>query len=378
MSDGLDRVRAALAAREAAGLRRVLRPRPSGEDVLDLASNDYLGLSHDPRVTNAAAAAAREWGAGSTGSRLVTGSTALHAELEAELADFIRAPAALVFSSGYLANVGVLTVLGGPGVTIVSDAANHASLIDGCRLSGSPVRVVPHRDVAAVDAALAAAETPDRLVVTDAVFSVDGDLAPLADLHDVTRAHGALLVVDEAHALGVIGAAGRGAVEAAGLADEPDVIRTVVLSKSLGAQGGAVAAAPDVVELLVNTARTFIFDTGLAPAAAGGALAALRVLRAEPERAGAARANAGALADVVRGLGVETVVPDAAVVPAVVGEPLRAVSAAARCVELGVRVGCFRPPSVPVGRSCVRLTARADLTDADLERAAHALKDALG
>jgi 8-amino-7-oxononanoate synthase len=377
MSDGLDRVREALAVREAAGLRRSLRPRASGSDVLDLASNDYLGLARDPRVTAAAGTAAHEWGAGSTGSRLVTGTTALHAELEAELADFCRAPAALVFSSGYLANLGVLTALGGRDVAIISDAANHASLIDGCRLSGSAVTVVAHRDVAAVDNALARAAAPDRIVVTDAVFSVDGDLAPLAELHAVARARGALLVVDEAHALGVVGPDGRGAVEAAGLAEEPDVVRTVVLSKALGAQGGAVVGAPEVVELLVSTARSFIFDTGLAPASAGAALAALRVLRAEPERAAAVRANAAALAALVRELGIDAARPAAAVVPAVVGDPLHAVRAAATCLEAGVRVGCFRPPSVPAGRSCLRLTARATLTEQDLARAAGALAAAL-
>ena len=244
MSDGLDRVREAVAAREAAGLRRVLRPRAAADGVLDLASNDYLGLSADPRVTAAAADAARVWGAGSTGSRLVTGTTELHAELESSLAAFLRAPAALVFSSGYLANVGILTALGGRDVAIVSDAGNHASLIDGCRLSGSSVRVVPHRDLPALEAALAEDDAAYKLVVTDAVFSVDGDLAPLADMHAVCRAYDALLVVDEAHALGVIGPGGRGAVEAAGLAAEPDVIRTVVLSKSLGSQGGAVLASP--------------------------------------------------------------------------------------------------------------------------------------
>jgi 8-amino-7-oxononanoate synthase len=377
VSDGLDRVREVLAAREAAGLRRVLRPRASGSGTLDLASNDYLGLCEDPRVTAAAAGAAREWGAGATGSRLVTGTTELHAQLEAELADFLRAPAALVFSSGYLANVGVLTALAGPDVTIVSDVANHASLIDGCRLSGAAVAVVAHRDVAAVGAALAAARTADRLVVTDAVFSVAGDLAPLAELHAVARAHGALLVVDEAHAVGVIGPEGRGAVEAAGLAGEPDVVRVAVLSKSLGAQGGTVLGAPEVIELLVSTARPFIFDTGLAPAAAGGALAALRVLRAEPERVAAVRSNAATLAEVLRGLGLQTAVPDAAVVPAVLGDPLRAVAVAAACLDQGVRVGCFRPPAVPAGRACIRLAARATLTETDLARAAAALRGAL-
>ncbi|TAM88155.1 MAG: aminotransferase class I/II-fold pyridoxal phosphate-dependent enzyme, partial [Jatrophihabitans sp.] len=340
--------------------------------------NDYLGLTRHPDVVAAAAAAARLWGAGSTGSRLVTGTTALHADLEAALAAFCGAPAALVFSCGYLANVGVLTALGGPEVTIVSDAVNHASVIDGCRLAGSPVRVVAHRDVAAVDAALAAAATPHALVVTDAVFSVDGDLAPLADLHRIARRHRAILVVDEAHALGVIGPTGAGATAAAGLAGEPDIVRTVTLSKSLGAQGGAVLGDRAVTELLLNTARTFIFDTGLAPAAAGGALAALRILTAEPDRVAAVRRNAAALAATVAGLGVPTVVPDAAVVPAFLGDPRRAVAAAATCLEHGVRVGCFRPPSVPAGRACLRLTARADLGADDLATAERALKEAFG
>ena len=366
-----------LAARKAAGLHRVLRPRPADEDVLDLAGNDYLGLARDPRVTAAAASAVLEWGAGSTGSRLVTGTTALHSSLESALASFCGAPAALVFSSGYLANVGVLTVLGGPSVTIVSDAGNHASIIDGCRLSRSPIVVVPHRDVDKIDAALSTVDTSHAIVVTDGVFSVDGDLAPLRALHDVTAQHGALLVVDEAHALGVIGGGGEGSVAAAGLAAEPDVIRTVTLSKSLGAQGGAVLAGSDVIDLLVNAARTFIFDTGLAPSSAGAALAALEVLRAEPQRASAVRANATTLAGIVRSLGGETVSPDAAVVPAFLGDPGRAVAAAAACLDAGVRVGCFRPPSVPPGRSCLRITARADLTSADLRRAAAALREAL-
>jgi 8-amino-7-oxononanoate synthase len=378
VTDPLDRLRERLAAREAAGLRRVLRPRAASEDgILDLAGNDYLGLSRDPRVAAAAADAAREWGAGATGSRLVTGTTELHATLEAELARFCVAPAALVFSSGYLANLGVLTVLGGPDVAIVSDAGNHASLIDGCRLSGSDVTVVPHRDLEKLDAALAGVDAPSRVVVTDAVFSVDGDLAPLAAMHTIARRHGALLVVDEAHAFGVVGRAGRGAVEVAGLAGAPDVVRTVTLSKSLGAQGGAVLAAPEVIDLLVSTARAFIFDTGLAPSSAGAALAALRVLRDEPERCTAVRANAAALADAVRALGVETVVPDAAVIPAFLGDPRRAVAAAAECLAAGVRVGCFRPPSVPAGRSCLRLTARADLSADDLTRAVSALAQAL-
>jgi len=374
----LERVRRAVAARDEAGLRRTLRPRLRSEATLDLAGNDYLGLAHDPRVTEAAANAARIWGAGSTGSRLVTGTTALHEELEAELADFTGGPAALVFSSGYLANLGALTALGGEDVTIVSDAGNHASIIDACRLSRSTIVVVPHRDVDKFDSALAARTTSYAVVVTDAVFSVDGDLAPLREIHTITRRHRALLVVDEAHALGVVGNRGRGAVAAADLAGEEDIVRTVTLSKSLGAQGGAVVAAPDVIELMINVARPFIFDTGLAPASVGAALAALRIVRNEPGLASAARSNAQVLAAIVRRVGVETAEPDAAVVPAVVGEPRRAVKAAAAVLASGVRVGCFRPPSVPHGRSCLRLTARANLTSADLELAHRALTGALG
>jgi 8-amino-7-oxononanoate synthase len=365
-ADPLARVRAAVAAREEVGLRRVLRPRAVRDATLDLAGNDYLGLSKDRRVTAAAGDAARVWGAGSTGSRLVTGTTELHAELERELAAFCGAPAALVFSSGYLANIGALTVLGGPEVTIVSDAGNHASIIDACRLSGARIAVVPHGDLDKLAAALATVETEHAVVVTDGVFSVDGDLAPLVAMHTISQRYQAILVVDEAHALGVVGPGGEGAVAAAGLAGAPDVVRTVTLSKSLGAQGGAVLGAPEVIELLVNTARPFIFDTGLAPSSAGAALAALRILAAEPSLAATVRAHSAAIASIVRELGVETVRPAAAVVPAFLGDPRRAVAAAAACLDLGVRVGCFRPPSVPVGRSCLRLTVRADLTDADL------------
>ena len=372
-TDPLKRVRELVAGREAAGLLRVLHPRAADEDVVDLAGNDYLGLARDPRVTMAAAEAAAEWGAGSTGSRLVTGSTPLHAALEDELAAFVGAPAGLVFSSGYLANIGVITALGGPGVTILSDAGNHASIIDACRLSRSAVVVVPQRDPDKLDAALGAIDTPDAVVVTDAVFSVDGVPAPLAEIHQIARRYGAILVVDEAHALGVVGDGGVGAVAAAGLAHAPDIVRTVTLSKSLGAQGGAVLGAPEVIELLVSTARTFIFDTALAPSSLGAARAALHLLSADPQRAAAARANAQQLAEVVAGLGVPTVSPAAAVVPVALGDSRRALAAAALCLDHGVRVGCFRPPSVAPGRACLRLTARADLSDAELDRAASAL-----
>ncbi|MEV7808335.1 8-amino-7-oxononanoate synthase [Microbispora sp. NPDC088329] len=362
----MDRLRAAAAEREAAGLRRALRPRTPGHDgLLDLASNDYLGLSRDERLVEAAVRATREWGAGSTGSRLVTGSTRLHADLEDRLAAFAGAARGLVFSSGYLANLAAVAALGRGGL-IVSDAGNHASIVDACRLSRSRVVVTPHADVEAVDRALAERVEEHALVVTDAVFSVDGDLAPLRALYEAVVRHGALLVVDEAHALGVVGDHGRGAVHAAGLAGCPDIVTTITLSKSLGAQGGAVLGAPEVIDTLVDTGRPFIFDTGLAPACAGAALAAVDILESTADLPGRARQRARELTALARELGLETTDPAAAVVPVVLGSPRLAVSAGALCAELGVRVGCFRPPSVPQGGSCLRLTARADLRSDDL------------
>lgn len=371
--DPLARLREAARRRAAAGLRRSLRPRPDG--LTDLASNDYLGLAGDPRLVEGAVAAAREWGTGSTGSRLVTGTTELHAELDRRLAAFTGSAAGLVFSSGFLANLGAVTALAGPDTLVVSDQVNHASIVDACRLSRSRVVIVPHGDAAAAERALAEREEDHALVVTDAVFSVDGDLAPLGALHAAVRAHAALLVVDEAHALGVVGDGGRGAAHAAGLAGEPDVVLTLTLSKSLASQGGAVLGAPEVIDTLVDTGRSFIFDTGLNPPAAGAALAALEVLRSDPDLPGRARERALAISNLAAGSGLETARPAAAVVPVFLGEPQAAVRAAGICAEHGLRVGCFRPPSVPKGRACLRLTARATLDESDLTRLRAALAE---
>ncbi|MEU7404966.1 aminotransferase class I/II-fold pyridoxal phosphate-dependent enzyme, partial [Streptomyces sp. NPDC044948] len=268
-------------ARHRAGLVRVLRPRDAASPLLDLASNDYLGLARHPEVVEGAVRAARTWGGGATGSRLVTGTTALHTDLERELADFCGFEAALVLSSGYTANLAAVTALAPHGSLVVSDAGNHASLIDGCRLARGTTQVVGHADPDAVRKALAGHDGP-AVAVSDTVFSVDGDAAPLTGLAEACREHGAGLVVDDAHGLGVLGDGGRGAPRGAGLAGRDDVVATVTLSKSLGAQGGAVLGPARVIDHLVNAARTFIFDTGLAPAAAGAALAALTLLRREP------------------------------------------------------------------------------------------------
>ena len=361
------------AARDALGLRRRLRPRDSrGNGLLDLAGNDYLGLSRHSEVETGAVRAARNYGAGSTGSRLVTGTTDIHARLERELADFVGVPASLVFSSGYLANLGAVTALTGPGALVVSDARNHASLVDACRLSRARVVVVPHGDVEAVAAALSGRTEPRALVVTDGVFSVDGDVAPLRELADVVHAHDGVLLVDDAHGLGVVGPLGQGSAHSAELLPHDDVVVTATLSKSLGGQGGVVLASQATIEHLVDTARTFIFDTGLAPPSVGAALAALHVLRREPERVGAVRRNATHLAELARAAGLDAPTPAAAVIPVRIGSPTAAVRAAGICEEHGVRVGCFRPPSIPDDVSRLRVTARADLSDDDLGRAARA------
>jgi 8-amino-7-oxononanoate synthase len=354
-------------SRRTEGLRRSLSPRSAGpDDLLDLASNDYLGLARHPLVVQGGSDALSAWGAGSTGSRLVTGSTALHESFEASLAAHMGFPAALTFSSGYLANIAAVTALAAAGDLVVSDAANHASVIDACRLSRARVVVTPHKSVAAVAEALSSRTESRALVVTDAVFSVDGDLAPLAELLKVCRSYGAVLVIDEAHSLGVVGDLGRGAAFAAGLAGSPDVVLTATLSKALGSQGGAVVASRQVIDHLVDAARSFIFDTGLAPACVGAAEAALSLVAKASGLSTAARANASLLAAAVAELGLETTRPAAAVVPVVIGDPQSALAAQAVFAELGVRVGCFRPPSVPDGRSRLRLTARADLSDDQL------------
>ena len=351
----------AAAARHAAGLTRTTTVRPAG--VLDLAGNDYLGMSRRTEVVEAAAAAARTYGAGSTGSRLVTGTTALHLELEDALAAHVGAAAGLVLSSGYLANLAAVAALSGPGALVVSDQTNHASLVDACRLSRARIVVVPHGDVEAVERALAERAEERAVVVTDAVFSASGQLAPLRELHAVSRAAGGLLLVDEAHALGVVGAQGRGAAWAAGLAAEPDVVLTVTLSKALGSQGGAVLGPAAVRAHLVDTARPFIFDTGLAPPATAAALAALRLLDDELVERVRTRAQ-----QIAAALGVRA--GDGAVVPVVLGTAARAAAARDACLADGVLVGCFRPPAVPPGASCLRLTARADLGAADVQHVA--------
>lgn len=356
-------------ARAKAGLTRTLRPRAATDTVVDLAGNDYLGLAVHPEVVRAGVEALRAYGLGATGSRLVRGSTEAHAALEADLADWLGFPQALVYSSGFLANLGAVRALAGPGTLLVSDRYNHASLIDGCRSSGADVVVAPHADPAALAEILAAHPGRDVVFVTESVFSVDGDLAPLADLHAVTSAHGALMLVDDAHALGLLGPAGAGGVAAAGLAGAPDIVVTATLSKSLGGAGGVVAGPEPLIRHLIDTGRTFIYDTALPPAVVAGVHAALRITRRADDRRALLKDRAAATVDRLRAAGFEISAPAAAVLSVFAPGPEAALAWASDCRDRDIAVGCFRPPSTPDGSSRLRLTLNAGIPAEDFDRA---------
>ncbi len=363
--DALDR-QAAL--RDKAGLRRELRPHGPAGDVVDLAGNDYLGLARHPAVISAATAALESYGLGATGSRLVRGSTDAHDELEWALGEWLGTETALVYSSGYLANLGAVKALTGPQTVVLSDRHNHASIVDGCRLAAAGRTVVyPHCDVAAVRHALA--EHRSAVVVTESVFSVDGDLAPLRELHEVCRAHGALLLVDDAHAVGVLGPHGAGGVAAAGLAGAPDVVVTATLSKAFGAAGGVIAGPAQLRRHLVDTGRTFIYDTALPPAVAAGALAALDVLRDGEDLRRELVSRAGFAVSRLREADLEVPEPAGGVLSVTAPSAEAALAWAASCRDSGVAVGCFRPPSTPDSRSRLRLTINAGVERAKFERA---------
>ncbi len=362
------------AERRDAGLERRL-PDPPAKDVIDLAGNDYLGFARDPRVVKAATAAAAAWGAGAGASRLVTGTLPVHQSLETALTEWTGRPAAVALSTGYHANLAAVTALTDDDTLIVSDAHVHASLIDACRLSRGTVRVVAHNDVGAVEAALRERSHARAVVVVESIYSVLGDAAPLSELAATCSEHGAVLLVDEAHGLGVAGSTefggGRGLVYETGLAHAGDVVVTVTLSKALGSQGGAILGSPAVIDQVVNTARPFIYDTGLAPAAAGAATEALTILASDP-------APVERLRQVAQQLGATVgTSPAGAVMSVPMSGPEEALAAQASCRAAGVLVGCFRPPSTPDGSSRLRITASARLSDADLARAVDTLGEVL-
>lgn len=353
------------------GLRRRLpAPRGASEDLLDLGSNDYLGLSRHPRVVEAASAALRTWGVGAGASRLLRGNTPPHIDLETALARLKSTSAALVYSSGYAANLGVLAALCEPDDVIYCDRLDHASLVDGARLGRARVRFYHHADLDHLERQLRR-ESPNvraRWIATDGVFSMDGVLAPLAELTALARRWGATLIVDDAHATGVVGDRGAGTLAHFGLPGE-DVIQVGTLSKALGSQGGFVAGDQELIDWLLQRSRAFIYSTGLAPALAAAAHEALRIVDEEPERNSRLQTHLRILREglTAQGWAVLGEAP-APMLAVVVGDPGAATALADRLRTHGVVAPAIRPPTVPQGTSRVRLAPRADFSSEAIER----------
>ncbi|HTP49286.1 MAG TPA: 8-amino-7-oxononanoate synthase [Anaeromyxobacteraceae bacterium] len=381
----LDWIPAELAALEAKGLRRSLEPLETGQGpvvavggrrLVNLCSNDYLGLASDPRLKEAAARAAEREGAGSGAARLVAGDLPVHGRLEYRLAEMKGTEAALLFSSGYHANAGVVGALVGRGDAVFSDEWNHASIIDGCQLSRAEVERYWHGDVDELGKLLAASKARRKLVVTDAVFGMDGDAAPLADIVALCERHGAMLYLDEAHSTGVLGKTGAGLAEATGLTDRVDVLMGT-LGKALGSFGAFVAGSRPLCDWLTSRCRTFVFTTALPPSACGAAIAALDVLREEPGRRQRLRELSTRMKDGLEWLGfpMERVV--APIFPVVLGEEERSLAASRALRERGFFVRAIRPPTVPRGTSRLRVSLTAAHTAEQVDGFLSSLRDVL-
>jgi 8-amino-7-oxononanoate synthase len=347
-----------------------------GRPVLLLCSNNYLGLADHPRLRRAAADAALGLGTSSGASRLISGSMSIHADLEAKLAEFEGTEAALLFGSGYLANTGAIAALARRGEVVFSDELNHASIIDGCRLAGAETFVYRHCDTEHLAWGLRRTAGRPALIVTDGVFSMDGDIAPLGELAILAGRNRCRLMVDEAHATGCIGPGGRGSVAAAGLTGEVDLI-VGTLGKALGGYGAYVCGSREMTDFLVNTARPFIFSTAPPPPAVAAASAALELLAESPKRVERLRANSAALREGLRSEGIEPIGADTQIVPLVIGEADDAMAICERLLEEGVFAQAIHPPTVPAGTCRLRLTVMATHRIDDLRRAARLIGNAI-
>jgi 8-amino-7-oxononanoate synthase len=347
-----------------------------GRPVLLLCSNNYLGLADHPRVREAAAEAAMRYGAGSGASRLISGNMTIHRRLEEQLCEFERAEACVLMGSGYLANAGVISALAREGDVVFSDALNHASIVDGCRLARAETFVYDHCDTDHLEWGLRQAEGRGSLIVTDGVFSMDGDVAPLARIVELAQRYDARVMVDEAHGTGCVGPEGRGAVAAAGLEGEVDVV-VGTLGKALGSYGAYVLCDTAMAKLLVNTARTLIFSTALPPPAVAAALASLDLLRSQPRRVDKLQRNARVLREALAERGVEHGESGTQIIPLIVGDANAAVRASERALERGVFAQAIRPPTVPPGSSRLRLAVMASHTKTELREAADTLSKVL-
>lgn len=369
---GLRRRRAVRTGRQAA--RAVI----DGRELVNFGSNDYLSLAADPRLAAAVADAARQEGWGSGASPLVTGYGQGHLRLEEQLAHFEGTRSALLFSSGFAANAGTIAALVAPGDVVFADRKNHASLFDGCRLSRADVRVYPHCDWQRLDGLLSKADNyRRRLIATDSLFSMDGDLAPLDKLAEVAQRHGAMLLVDEAHATGVFGPQGRGVAEQLGVEDRVDV-RIGTLSKALGSLGGFVAGSRSLVEWLINRARPYIFSTAAPPAVAAAAAVAIAIVRREPDRRRRLLAHAEWLRGELCAQGWNVGGSASQIIPLVLRDPGRAMELAAALRDRGLFVPAIRPPTVPQGEACLRISLTSGHTEEMTGLLLEALRDLKG
>jgi 8-amino-7-oxononanoate synthase len=350
------------------------RVRVDGRELLAFCSNDYLGLADHPAVTDAFVAAAREWGVGSGASHLVSGHCREHHALEEELAAFMGRPRALLFSTGYMANLAVVTTLLGRGDCVFEDRLNHASLLDAGLASGARFARYPHAGVDALRTRLARADgRARRMVVTDGVFSMDGDVAPLGALASACREHDAWLFVDDAHGLGVLGDTGRGSLEAAGLDATEAPILMATLGKALGTFGAFVAGGSELIETLLQRARSYIYTTALPPAVAAATRAALRLVADEPWRRGRVLGHVARFRGAAARLGLPLVDSATPIQPLLLGTEHAALAASEALRAAGLWVPAIRPPTVPAGASRLRITFSAAHTDADVDRLLEAL-----
>lgn len=373
----------AIKARDAYRQRRIfegpqdVQVAVDGRRVVNFCSNDYLGLANHPAVREAFRRGVDRWGAGSGASHLVCGHSAAHHALEEELAEFTGRPRALLFSTGYMANLGVISALAGRGDAVFEDRLNHASLLDGGLLSGARFQRYPHADALALEAALAESRAEARLVVTDGVFSMDGDLAPLPELVRVARNGNAWLVVDDAHGLGVLGGEGRGALEYFGLGDIEVPVLVGTLGKALGTFGAFAAGSDDLIEYLIQRARTYVYTTALPPAVAEATRASLRLVRDEPERRERLHRNVRRFRAGAESLGFELGDLAGPIQPLVIGANAEALEASRRLGELGFLVSAIRPPTVPEGTARLRITLSASHTDEQVDGLLEALAAAV-
>jgi glycine C-acetyltransferase/8-amino-7-oxononanoate synthase len=347
-----------------------------GKPVLLLCSNNYLGLADHPRVRQAAADAAMRWGVGAGASRLISGNMTVHRRLEKRLADFEGSEACVLFGSGYLANTGIVAALAREDEVVFSDALNHASIVDGCRLARAETFVYDHADVEHLAWGLEQARGRGALIVTDGVFSMDGDVAPLLDIVELAQAYDARIVVDEAHATGALGPGGRGAVAEAGLQEHVDVV-VGTLGKALGSYGAYACCDADMAQYLINTARPLIFSTALPPPAAAGALAALELLEEQPRRVHKLQLAGDLLRSELEAQGFDVGASSTQIIPLIVGEPDRAMRVCELALESGVFAQAIRPPTVPAGSARLRLAVMASHTKTELRNAAHVLGKAM-